>query len=92
VNSGPRRAAKKAPVGALVRVMWLDADGGSGLTWSDASTELGESPTVIESVGWKVGINATYLVLCSDRYGRTIGGITRIPRSWIVTFAIIEEQ
>jgi hypothetical protein len=89
MNKRPRKQALKAPVGALVRVSWLDADCGPG-GWVTPQEALEERPSVIASVGYVVGCRGPYLVIAGDRHEHHVNNVGRIPLTWILTFEVIE--
>jgi hypothetical protein len=88
MNQRLRRTAERLAPGALVRVSWVDADGGSG-GWCTPEEALEAPPTVVTSTGVVVGYRHGLLVLAGDTDGENIHSVGRIPVAWLLTIEVI---
>lgn len=90
MNKRLRKHAASLPPGALVRVVWIDADNGPG-TWCTAEEALDHPPSVVVTTGHVVGVRNGLFVVASDRAGDALHSVGRIPLTWLTHINVIEE-
>jgi hypothetical protein len=87
MNQRPRKQARSLPPGALVRVVWIDADADTG--WTTLADALSRPPSTVETVGWVVGHTDIYLVVAADRHGDHVNAVGRIPHWWVTDIEVL---